>query len=467
MSIIDDVNRVWREFRRYTGDGLPDEPLNANLPVGDPNSGANTPKKSEIRGVLTGLLQLAYNILEQAAEGAVPDIGVSTSKVQDGAITEPKLADGAGSTRVLAGGAVTLAKIADDAKAEFRLVDPNGPRIPMRYMGATQLQFAYQPGGFAMGGFRYHGRFRRNRVPIFPAPAPSDNNRHIVDVGNGSSTSGDLAFETTARQKTWYAVFAVANAGDTVAQFKITPFLKVRTVAGNVITLSASGEADYTSVSRTHTFATNGLAGAECLVINETLSGRANAWSGRMATITANTTSTVTLSSAGSMAFGDWFLPAPKFDHYVYLGCGYFEASSGSLAELRNFADSGALVKTRGTNLLSGSGWASSGAIAGPPGNRVVPAGHVAPLATGMVFSSTISLATTSGGSLAEYFNIDSGDHGVWDVYIEKTATSNLTQVADGITIPFMFAPEFYAYTGGTLTAVRSSQILVRGWIEP
>jgi hypothetical protein len=56
MAAEDDVLRVFREFNRYTGDGLPGEPINAPLPVGDPQSGPHSPKKSELRTVLLAVL---------------------------------------------------------------------------------------------------------------------------------------------------------------------------------------------------------------------------------------------------------------------------------------------------------------------------------------------------------------------------------------------------------------------------
>lgn len=37
------VDETWREFKRHTGDGLPAEPLNAPLPIGDPQSGPHHP----------------------------------------------------------------------------------------------------------------------------------------------------------------------------------------------------------------------------------------------------------------------------------------------------------------------------------------------------------------------------------------------------------------------------------------
>ncbi|HEV2557969.1 MAG TPA: hypothetical protein VGU45_05025 [Microvirga sp.] len=57
MGIADDIARAFREFNRYTGDGLPGAPVGAPLPVGDPQSGPYQPKKAEIRAALTGLLE--------------------------------------------------------------------------------------------------------------------------------------------------------------------------------------------------------------------------------------------------------------------------------------------------------------------------------------------------------------------------------------------------------------------------
>jgi hypothetical protein len=49
MAIRDIVDRTFREFHRYTGDGKPNEPTGAALPIGDPQSGVHSPKKSELR----------------------------------------------------------------------------------------------------------------------------------------------------------------------------------------------------------------------------------------------------------------------------------------------------------------------------------------------------------------------------------------------------------------------------------
>jgi hypothetical protein len=69
MAAIDVVNRLLREFRRYTGDGLPGEPVNAPLPVGDPQSGVHNPKKSELRAALLAVLEANSSIIEVVASG--------------------------------------------------------------------------------------------------------------------------------------------------------------------------------------------------------------------------------------------------------------------------------------------------------------------------------------------------------------------------------------------------------------
>src|SRR5690606_5046405 len=67
MAAIDVVNRVLRNFKRYTGDGLPGEPVNAPLPVGDPASGAHNPNKAELRSALLAPLSEATQSASEAA----------------------------------------------------------------------------------------------------------------------------------------------------------------------------------------------------------------------------------------------------------------------------------------------------------------------------------------------------------------------------------------------------------------
>lgn len=53
----DIVDRELREFKRYSGDGQPNEPVGAPLPVGDPQSGVHNPKKVNLRNALKAPLE--------------------------------------------------------------------------------------------------------------------------------------------------------------------------------------------------------------------------------------------------------------------------------------------------------------------------------------------------------------------------------------------------------------------------
>lgn len=51
-----DINRVFRDHVRFTGDGLPGAPVAAPLPVGSPRSGVHDPSKKDIRDVLVEIV---------------------------------------------------------------------------------------------------------------------------------------------------------------------------------------------------------------------------------------------------------------------------------------------------------------------------------------------------------------------------------------------------------------------------
>jgi len=84
MSVADDINRIFREFNRYTGDGLPGAPSNAPLPIGDPQSGVYHPRKAELRGVLSSILIDGAAIRQEVEEAvreaeAARDVAVSAA----------------------------------------------------------------------------------------------------------------------------------------------------------------------------------------------------------------------------------------------------------------------------------------------------------------------------------------------------------------------------------------------------
>lgn len=71
-----------RDYNRYTGDGLPDEPVDAPLPVGDPESGAYVPTKADMRAwgaevAATSAANLA--LADAAAAAAAADAAAASA----------------------------------------------------------------------------------------------------------------------------------------------------------------------------------------------------------------------------------------------------------------------------------------------------------------------------------------------------------------------------------------------------
>lgn len=67
-TIADLLNTAMRDFQRYTGDGLPGEPVGRPLPQGDPASGQYNPTKKQVRDAFKVLADIADGLLEPTAE---------------------------------------------------------------------------------------------------------------------------------------------------------------------------------------------------------------------------------------------------------------------------------------------------------------------------------------------------------------------------------------------------------------
>lgn len=338
------------------------------------------------------------------------------------------------------------------------LYSPQGPRSVIRYYSATQIQIGAEK-NFVMSGFRYHGKYLNGPSKSFPAPALSDDARHIISIGDGSTTAGDLGAEAYSSTNSWYAAFACANDGDSSVTFKVMPFLRVSSISTNTITLNDVGENQRSLNTKTYQFSTDNLAGADCLIINETLDSRANAFSGRIASVTANTTTTLTLDDVGSMAAYDYFLPAPPgYTYYRYLGA-FFRDSS----EVRNIADTGTIVGTRGSQNTQGNISGSLGAAVEMPCD-----GHISPLATGVKFNHTDSISSATTGDSVVRYGMDNGNHDTDEFYYQKDSTASQAFVFNFGCVPFSFHQRLWFYTGGALNiAANTRSMNIRGWIEP
>ena len=348
---------------------------------------------------------------------------------------------------------VTAASVADVVAGS--LIASTHNRAAVRYRTSTSVSISCAR-HILMGGFRFFGQFSKGRAPMFSRATGGQ---------QAVSLTTDLGAESAAHLNGWYAVFACANNGDTAPVFKVMPCLRAGSVLGSQVTLCSAAEGIHSNTATTYAWtATNNLNGVDCLVINETVDGRANAFSGRVTTITANTTTTVTLDDIGAVGTLDWLLPAPAgFGHYCYQGMFYYETPG----DVRNIGDSGSLVKAKMINSADPN-WSATGQIgtvAAPVAIRF--GGYISPLATAVVVKDTASFSTASTGDYAVYFDIDGSNHIVQSVYATKEAAQTETQSMDNITVPFCFKQEFYYSNAGAIIALRILGTLeITGWIE-
>ncbi|UVL22383.1 hypothetical protein [Pseudomonas donghuensis] len=341
------------------------------------------------------------------------------------------------------GSSTTLEDIARDTSLNVKTQFPFAPRPVVRYASASSVTMHANTA--CMGEFRFMGGFTGGRGRVLP-----------LATQIASTAPAGLGAESAFRTENWYAAFACANSGDSTATIKTMPYLRVHSVAGLDVNLNKAGEGIHTAQAQTYAWtANNNLSGRKCLVISE-----GGGYSGRVATITANVPGKITLDNVGTLAFGDFLLPAPPgFTEFGYLGSFYMDT-----AEVRNIYDSGSIVKSKGIFVQSPS---TNGSIPAP-GVQINCAGYICPLATAVILDSSANMSTASTGDVAEYFDVDGGNHIVQTGYVVKSISTSATYIFDGITVPFLYPWRFNYANAGSLAASRvSSQLNMTGWLEP
>lgn len=339
-------------------------------------------------------------------------------------------------------GASVRSKLNGNFANLYASAHPFGPREPAYYHAAQAVR-SYSPYA-VLGGFRFHGKYKKLRCPVIPMPESAV-----------ASLPGDLTYLSATKAENWYAVFACADEGDSEATLVITPYFRCGTPSGSVIPFVEAGERKPSPVASPYAFiANNNMAGAEILVIRES-----GGWRGRVTTVTANTNDNITLDAVGSIASGDWLLPAPSgFDHYGYLYSFYRDS-----AEVRNLYDTGTVVKAKGAQLLVTG--IDTGSV--PSFTEVNCEGHISPLATAIIIDVTSTLSTASTGSFAEYFSPDSGSHTVQTCLTQKEGSTSRSAVHDGVIIPFLYPQRFwYSNAGGVVASRISGKFDITGWFE-
>lgn len=320
-------------------------------------------------------------------------------------------------------------------------------RSRINYDTATSVRVDGIPDRIAMGGFRFMGQYLKSQGRLVPTGLGAASHA-AVDI------TTQLAGLNASASDNWYAVFACSNPDDPNVSFRLVPYFRCSSLAGNVVTLGHGGEnKNAAPATQTYDMATNAFAGVDCLVIQQ-----GGIFSGRITTITANDTTTITLADGTGIAQLDFLLPAPPgFSEYHYLGTAYREAPG----DWRNIADSGARVNSRMVNAdeVLATGAASNA--------KIRFGGNISPLATGYIGSLSEALSTTSLGLVAETLAHDGSSHDIWRCLIDKDVSDNKNA---NFMVELSFSKEQAAWlnTSGTLAAtVVSRTMLTYGWVEP
>lgn len=400
------------------------------------------------------------------ADGDKGDLTVSGSgtawDINDGAVTEPKHATGGVSTRALAAGAVTEAKMLAALVADLRMVGPGDGRSALIYHSATTVALNGET-SFAMSGFRFRARYKKGRAPVFAAPAPNAFGQHIISIGNGTSTKGDLGAENWSTENTYYAAYVVANDGDAAAQFKVMPYISCLDTTGPQVRFGQTTENRRASANslKSLQLPTNAINGVDCLIISETVDSRPNAWSGRVEKLSSTGTNYALIQGGnyGGIAQWDWLLPAPPgFQHYRYLGTFYRDT-----AEIRNFADSGTIVATRGgENTQANIDGAITSAV------KVPFDSFISPLATAVIFAHGDTISGSHDGNLVSRWGTDESNHDIGEFYYRYVGADSASYVHQFPHLPFSFQQALYCYSGGSLNIAGTTRhAYPRGWLEP
>jgi hypothetical protein len=329
----------------------------------------------------------------------------------------------------------------------------NGSRSVIKYFDANSVFVTDK--SFTMSEFRVAGQYTRTKAPTWTTT--EDVTEVQTDVGRFGSASA-----TALNQ--WYAAFACADDGDVSVSTQAVPFLRVRSVASDVLTLGYAGIGDDELggllATASYTWTPSELVGLDVLVISEgVLAGKLNVLGSRKTTITAATATTVTLADVGSVGARDWLLPAPSgFDFFRYLGSFYFDT-----AEVTNIYDSGSLVRYTGvananfTNNYTGS---QASAV------TIKLGGYISPLATAAILETKYTLATASLGDIFENFGGDVS-HFYDNRYLSKEGTGNQSVRHNNIPVTFLWRQEYAYKNSGSLIANKAfDEHYVYGWIE-
>lgn len=349
-------------------------------------------------------------------------------------------------------GFISVDGIVQRQNPDWSDLQPNGGRSIIRYYDYNDVFVTDKH--FTMSEFRVAGQYTRLKAPSWSTTA------NTTLISTDTNTFGSMLKHAS----NWYGAFACANGGDVTVSTQATPFLRARSVAGSVVTLGYAGIGDDElgpiPVAATYTWTPSELVGTKVLVVSEgTLVGKLNILGSRVTTITAATTTTITLDDVGSIGVRDYLLPAPSgFEFFKYLGSVYRDTN-----EVFNIYDTGSLVMNRG---VANANFTNNYQGSQPTAVAIKVGGYIPPLATAVVIHSKYTIASASTGDVVENFGGDVSH--MTDVRYEgKYNTGNQSVRHSNMTVPFLWRQEYAYSNGGSLAGIKGyDEHYPWGWIE-
>ena len=311
---------------------------------------------------------------------------------------------------------------------------------------------------FCMQGFRRFGEYEFPSGPRFPV------------TGGGASinlgAAGTIPGLTTPVLPNWYNIWAVANAGNAACSFRATPTFLVKSRAGNVLTLGRCGEdlarkdaALGTSAGitdATYGYANNALAGTRVMILSQGLS-----FTNRIATITANTATTITLDDATGLGPLDMICPWPTGWTYArWLGDVYLETGAFPAGELRNMYDDGRVCQGRMVDLMFyiGPGYLD-GVILQSAAKPVFLQGFISPHAVSVTVYETVAISTASLGFALTFWDNDGSRHVTKEVLYRKLRDTTESIVDQPTKMNFYQSQRYWIWNRDQNLAVNPNEL--------
>lgn len=293
---------------------------------------------------------------------------------------------------------------------------------------------------FAMNGFRFMGQFEKEEKKIYKL-TESQKTSEFIGVCNSNN---DLAWTNTKPLSSWVGIFVVPK-NETECEFKLVPFMQVKSASEKVITLAQTKERTWASENWSIEL-NDKIDNKKALIITQN-----RTYIGAFDKVVSHTQDTITLENL-TLSQGDYLLVAPS-DEYCYIGSTYIDT-----AEFRNIGDDGIDVFSYGSLLQQQSDWSQT--------LTLNTDNLCSPLATSIYLGVFVLSSNSKLGSLSVSGGIDSSH--VIPMYQDRKYGAVSTRMYSGvIKINFNYKNNFaLKITEEISNNTNDVDVRVWGWTE-